>query len=810
MTLKQYNQKRDFDRTPEPTGEDVESTQTQRFVVQRHHARRLHYDLRLEINGTLKSWAVPKGPSMNPDDKRLAIATEDHPLKYLDFHGTIPKGNYGAGEMIIWDRGIFEVDRTELDMSAHEQYLKGNMKLILDGDRLKGHFALVRTGERNGKESWLLIKKKDPFSLSVPYDAEALLPSPTTDIPLVAREVVPHTLVAPMLATPFKEVFNDPNWLYELKWDGYRVIAHISDKGVLLQSRNGIKLNDKFTLLVSDLEQLEHSCILDGEVVILNKDGISQFGELQNYPDSEGELRFYVFDLLYLNGHSTLDLSLEDRKSLLPELLQHLTLSRYCDHVIGMGTALYERAISLGMEGVIAKETGSDYHPGARTAKWLKIKSHDEVDALICGYTDSVDEGSTFGSLILGTHKDGVLTYIGNCGSGFGEERKNELLALFGPYRTKENPFKKKLSLKGRKPHWMVPELICEVNFSERTKNGLLRNPVFKTLKNVPIPIKKDVVKSQMPTKTTMTGESREVLEIDGRPVAITHLEKVYWPESDLNKFHLINYYLSIADTLLPHLKDRPQSLHRHPNGIEGEAFYQKDNENVPEWMETVRIYSESSERDIDYLLCQTTASLIHMANLGCIEINPWNSRVNDLERPDYGIVDLDPPEGKAFSEVIETALAFKKTLDAAKISGYCKTSGSKGLHIYIPMGAKYSYGEVRNFVKLLCVFVQQSLPHLTTMERAIKKRDGKIYLDYLQNRKGQTIASVYSVRPVPGAQVSMPLEWKELKKPVRPADFTLHNAAARIKEKGDLFAPLLSTSIDMEKAIGRLESFTP
>ena len=572
----------------------------------------------------------------------------------------------------------------------------------------------------------------------------------------------------------------------------------------MLQSRNGINLNSKFPTLAKELEEIEHECILDGEVVLLNKEGVSQFGELQNYPDSKGVLRFYVFDMLYLNGHSMLDLPLTDRKSLIQDTINGLDITQYCDHIEGMGAALFQKAIDAGMEGVMAKQKDSKYTPAARTEKWLKIKSVENIDALICGFTDSVGGGAAFGSLILGLQKGAKLKYIGNCGSGFTDDYRKKLLEQFAPYRTEQNPFGKKLALKGRKPNWMVPTLSCEISFSERTKNGMLRNPVFKQLLDQPISYK-----PEHPTQIKKKGATKkEVLQIDGLPVSISNIDKVYWPQSGLTKYDLIDYYLQVSDYILPHLIDRPQSLHRHPNGIMDEGFYQKDNESVPDWMQTATIYSKSSERDIEYLLCQNTASLIYMANLGCIEINPWNSRVGHFGFPDYGIIDLDPPEAMDFKNVIRVAETFKTVLDAAKIHGFCKTSGSKGLHIYIAMGAKYTYEEVRNFIKLLCYLVQQRLPKISTMERRIKNRDGKIYLDYLQNRKGHTIASVYSVRPLEGAPVSMPIHWDELNDLVSPQKFKLKQVLKRLEKSGDMFEQLLNRSLDMETTLVNLETF--
>ncbi|MGB7394652.1 MAG: DNA ligase D [Pricia sp.] len=804
MNLEEYNKKRNFSKTPEPEGGTISLSDGHRFVVQRHDARRLHYDLRLEIDGTLKSWAVPKGPSMNPSDKRLAVRTEDHPIKYLHFEGNIPKGNYGAGDMAIWDSGIFGTDASATELDIVQQLEEGNLKLVFHGQKIQGRFALVRTGKKSEKEQWLLIKKKDSFSTELYYDADALIEPSKNIVRKRPSKFEPGSILQPMLASSTDAIFNDPNWIYELKWDGYRVLAHIWDKGVLLQSRNGVNYNAKFKALHDELKQLDHEVILDGEVVILDENGVSQFGELQNYPSSNGILKYYVFDMLFLNGHSMLDLKLPDRKSLIPEVLGELEIAQYCDHIEGMGTALYEKALGAGMEGVMAKAKDSTYTIGARTENWLKIKSVEDIDALICGYTDSEEGGTAFGSLILGVRQDNRLKYIGNCGSGFSESRRYELLELFDDYRADGLPFPKKLQLKGRRPHWMHPVLECEVSYSEKTKNGLLRNPVFKGLKAFPPPpMPQNGPSAVRPTNSN----NKQTLEVDGLQVPISHLEKVYWPEAGLKKYDLIDYYLNIAEVLLPHLVDRPQSLHRHPNGIADDGFYQKDNDYLPEWMQTVSIYSESSERSIDYLLCQNTASLLYMANMGCIEINPWNSKVKTLDRPDYGIIDLDPPVGMGFEKVVQVAVQFKEVLESVDVEGYCKLSGSKGIHIYLPMGAQYTYEEVRNFIKLLCLFVEQRLPDIATLERRIKNRKGKIYLDYLQNRRGHTIASVYSVRPLPGAPVSTPITWEELQGDLRPQMFMMGDLEERLRQTGDLFEPLLHDAIDMEKVLNDLDT---
>ncbi|UJH92822.1 non-homologous end-joining DNA ligase [Antarcticibacterium sp. 1MA-6-2] len=487
MSLEEYFKKRDFSTTPEPKGTIPSGEGQLRFVIQRHQATRLHYDLRLEMQGTLKSWAVPKGPSMNPLDKRLAIQTEDHPIQYLTFEGTIPKGNYGAGIMEIWDQGTFEGTGGISQKEMLDQLINGDLKLTFFGKRIKGTFALVKTARGEKGNQWLLIKKTDDFSTDLKYDAEDFAPSKKIDPPEKPKERFVKTLqpteaIKPMMATATKEVFNDPDWIYELKWDGYRMIANVKDGKVELHSRNAISYNTKFARLVRDLEQIPHNVILDGEVVVVDKKGIPDFQKLQNYDHTTlGELRFYVFDMLYLNGMNMMDLPLIQRKSLIEEVIEDTYHTFYCEHMEGMGSAFFQRAVDAGLEGVIAKKADSVYTPGYRSEKWLKIKAVQSTEAIICGYTDS--ESNSFKSLILGMYKDEKLTYIGNCGSGFSAAKQKELIKKFRKLEVDDNPFGETINLKGRKPNWMRPELICEVEYTEITNSGHLRHPVFKGLR---------------------------------------------------------------------------------------------------------------------------------------------------------------------------------------------------------------------------------------------------------------------------------------------------------------------------------------
>ncbi|WP_026914273.1 DNA ligase D [Christiangramia portivictoriae] len=793
MSLTEYNKKRDFTQTSEPRGA-VDNENLSRFVIQRHRASRLHYDLRLEVNGVLKSWAIPKGPSMNPDDKRLAIQTEDHPVKYLHFEGSIPKGNYGAGHMRIWDTGTFE---SAGDYETEEALKKGDLKVQFHGDKLKGTFALVRTRRQDGQKHWLLIKKKDEYAVTSSYDAEDFPPQG------LIKSLNDTDIIKPMLATAADGIFSKPGWIYELKWDGYRVLASISNDKVNLYSRNGINYNDKFSKLAQDLHNIPHDVILDGEVVILDDQGRPQFQQLQNYDSSSpADLRFYVFDLLYLNGHSTLDLPLLDRKSLLPDILEGLDRTFYCKHVDSMANAFYEKALKDGMEGVIAKKADSVYTPGYRSEKWLKIKGTKSEEVLICGYTDS--KGAIFGSLILGIYRDNELQYAGNCGTGFSSSVQQELLQKMQHLGVEKSPFSDTIKLKGRTPNWVRPELICEIKFSEWTENGRMRHPVYKGLRDDKSI--NDVQNSTKQAPQKSSKSSSNALEINGRTVNVTNLDKLYWPGEGFRKYDLIDYYIQVSEFMLPFLKDRPQNLHRHPNGIEKEGFYQKDNEGLLDsWIETLKIWSASAKRDIQYLLCQDEASLIYMANLGCIEINPWNSRKSTLDHPDYVVIDLDPSKNNTFNQVIEVAQVTREILDSASIEAYCKTSGSSGLHIYIPLGAKYTYEEAREFTRLICYYILERTKGLTSMDRAVRNRKDKIYLDYLQNRRGQTLAAPYCVRPKPGAPVSAPIHWKELKTGLRITDFNIKNMPARILEHPQLFKNVLDEGINMEECLDAL-----
>ncbi|EPR69558.1 non-homologous end-joining DNA ligase [Cyclobacterium qasimii] len=483
MGLKAYRQKRSFKDTPEPKDVFDKSNQF-RFVIQRHRASHLHYDLRLEMDGVLKSWAVPKGPSMNPKDKRLAVQTEDHPVAYLNFEGIIPKGNYGAGKMTIWDEGHYE--NLHQGNSLSDDYDNGKLKITFHGSKLKGLFTLVRSTSMNKKEQWLLIKHNDEFATDLNYDAEDFtLKAFSIEQIQSPKKLNLKSIIKPMLASPGKTIFNDKNWIYELKYDGYRALANLNNGNAELYTRNGLSLNEKFSAIHKDLTTIGHNAILDGEIVVLDADGLPQFNALQNYNEetTKGLLVYYVFDLLHLNDHDTMELPLIDRKQLLKELIPEASHLHYCDHVETMGITVYEKALEMGMEGVIAKKAHSTYDLGLRSPNWLKFKKIENTETILCGYTLSEKKSRKFASLILGMVENGQLTYVGTCGSGFSEEQIKELYHKFEVLQTDEPVFDIRKQLKGREAMWLIPRLICEVKFSEWTPSKVMRHPVFLRLR---------------------------------------------------------------------------------------------------------------------------------------------------------------------------------------------------------------------------------------------------------------------------------------------------------------------------------------
>ncbi|AZA80889.1 DNA ligase D [Chryseobacterium lactis] len=624
-----------------------------------------------------------------------------------------------------------------------------------------------------------------------------------------------------MLAKLSEEAFDDKDWVFEIKWDGYRAIADLSHNDPLFYSRNGISFLSKFDTIATDFERQKYQMILDGEVVAYDHEGRPNFQQLQQIGDNPNPALVYqVFDILWLNGHSTEELPLIQRKELLKEALVETDVIKYCDHISEKGIDFFKQMKKMKLEGMIAKRADSVYVENHRTSDWLKIKFNNTDEAIICGFTEPRGSRQSFGALILGKYIDGQLTYCGHTGTGFNNSSLKELYEKFHKLIVKTSPFET-IPKTNMPVTWIKPELVCEIKYSEITKDGIYRHPVFVAIREDKEPDeikdsghntlteKSKDMKAKTSSKKTETHEKENEITLNQHKVKLTNQDKIYFPKDGISKGDVIDYYQSVATYILPYLKNRPLSLNRFPNGIEEQGFYQKDaGEHIPEWIKTTQVYSESNDKYIDYIYCNDKATLAYLNNLGCIDLNPWNSSLPDLDHPDYLVLDLDPSKKNSFDDVIETALQVNEILTSIKIKGYCKTSGSTGIHIYIPMGGKYDFDQVKDFAHILMKQVNEKLPKITTLERSLQKRDSnKIYLDYLQNRTGQTLASAYSLRPKEGASVSMPLDWNELKPGIKPTDFNIHNSLERIKEKGDLFKPVLGKGIDMMKALEFLQN---
>jgi bifunctional non-homologous end joining protein LigD len=912
MSLATYKKKRSFNQTPEPEGKKSAGKKKAvpsqlHFVVQKHDATRLHYDFRLEMEGVLKSWAIPKGPSMNPADKRLAMMVEDHPYDYKDFEGIIPEGNYGAGTVIVWDEGTYEPIEFQGDPQKAEKHLleqlrKGSLKITLHGQKLKGEFALVQI-KSSEDNAWLLIKHNDKYatqtdvtkkdksvqsglkleqvakestnewvsnrksSTSKKSSAAKKSPSrttaatkkqpakkkvaPATDelIKKGKRQAMPSGII-PMLATLADSSFDDKDWVFEIKYDGYRALSYLTGSDVTVMSRKDLSFNKKFPPVVEALKELGLEAILDGEIVALNEEGRSDFQLLQQWQkNGEGELVYYVFDLLWLNGYNLMQLPLVERKQILQEILPEHPMIRYSDHIENKGTQFFKAATEQGLEGIMAKERDSAYTPKIRTRQWLKIKAVQQQEVVIAGFTETRGSRSHFGALVLGVYENNKLIYVGHTGSGFTEKSLAQIYKKLKPLIIDKPPFATKP--KTNMPcTWVKPVLVAEVKFSEWTKDNILRQPIFMGLredKNAKDVIKENAVHTdeaveegeaatrsskkqtspKMPTKTVKKKavkrgtvnaatentflndtDKEQVVTIDKKELTFTNLDKIYWPAEKYTKRDLINYYDRMAPFILPYLKDRPQSMNRHPNGINKPGFYQKDvsGGKVADWIVKHDYLSESDGETKQYLVCTDEASLLYMANLGCIEINPWHSTTKKPENPTWCVIDLDP--GKiSFDKVIEAAQVIKQLTDELEIDSYCKTSGSTGLHIYIPLGAAYDYDQSRQLAELIVTMAYNEMPSFTSLERSPAKRKNKLYLDYLQNRTIQTIAAPYSLRPKPGATASAPLHWEEVKKGLSIQDFTIENMYSRAKEVGDIFKPVLGKGINLKKVLGRINS---
>src|SRR5437899_8100441 len=765
------------------------------FVVQKHSATRLHYDFRLAIDGTLKSWAVPKGPSQCHADKRLAVQTEDHPLEYGGFEGKIPEGNYGAGSVMVWDRGSFVVEDDPGKLrgptpDALQQLQRGEIKFSLNGEKLRGSFVLVKLKRSEKGNEWLLIKHKDaaedPAWNVDEHDGSVLtgrtiaeikeeLPPKRAPIPIRPSELnsaqkgAMRSRVEPMLATLADHPFSDPHWLFEIKWDGVRALAWIANGAVTLRSRNNVDITKRYPELAVLLKAFAaREAILDGEVVALDARGRGDFGSLQERMHvrapsesliSRMPVVYFTFDLLYCDGYDLREAPLLERKQLLQRLLQTSERVRYADHQVEHGKELFELAKETGLEGIVAKRADSPY-VSDRSTNWVKLKVTQTLDAVVGGWTAARTPAIPLGSLLLGLYEGKKLRFIGHVGSGFDGKKLKELSDRFKKIATSACPFAA-VPETNEKPSWVSPALVARVKFSGWTQEHALRHPVFIALRadaspldcqwesEVPAPISAstvvrapDVVGRVLSAKAQIEDElfkgrlETVTIEIDGKRLRFSNLNKVYFPESGYTKRNLLAYYYRIADLILPFLRERPLVLRRYPDGIKGQAFFQKDlHEGIPEWFTTVPLQSEERGKQIHYATAGDRASLLFLTGLGCIDHNPWSSRLADLEHPDYFFFDLDPSDGTDFSVVITIARALHQKLEELKLSCFLKTSGATGFHLYIPVEPIYTYEQLRTFAEIVARTVTTEHPNLVTNQRSVARRPaGRVLIDVSQN----------------------------------------------------------------------------
>ncbi len=906
--LAAYRAKRDFGRTPEPGGaagaeapagesDSLAAPATRGpgsapapiFCVQKHHARQLHYDFRLEMAGVLKSWAVPKGPSLDPEEKRFAARTEDHPREYATFEGVIPPDNYGAGSVLLWDHGTWEHLGPSADPVA--DVAAGKLDFLLHGHKLAGRFALVRMGgsrrprgsedEAAAAKDWLLLKKRDAFArpgseVTVEADysvksglslAEIAADAPAVWNPATRRllESSPHAArtalpaaVSPSLATLAAAPPAGEEWLHELKHDGVRVIAHVGatsgggsadDAGarVRLVSRSGRDQTALYPEIAAALAALvADTAILDGEIVTLDANGRADFQRLQPRmqaaPREVERLRrevpvvAFLFDLLYLDGYDLRRMPIEERKAVLAALLDGAPPALlYSDHVTGQGAAFFELAAQSGVEGIVSKRLGSPY-TGRRTTSWLKVKRIEDREFVIGGFTAPQGSRPHFGALLIGLYDDeGKLHYVTRVGSGFDDANlatlHRELVARERP----APPFVDPPAIADAR--WAAPELVARVKYAEWTRDGGLRAPVFLGLAPdvAPGDCRLGEKDREMPVSLSVREEDRApaasaadlaadlgadlaaerapavrrgaLVDLTPRPgeVRLANPDKVLFPDDGITKRDIFAYFRLVAPVLLPHLADRPLSLQRWPDGIAAPSFFQKDAPDVlPPYVRTVPIAGSDDKRPTRFIIADSESTLLWLANLTAFTLHPWGSRLPTLEHPDFMILDLDPKDAP-FATVVDLARELAALLDAIGLRGYPKTTGSSGLHIYVPLAPEYSYDQVRSFAELLGHVLVARRPEEATLELKVDERKGRVFVDYLRNQMGQTAAGPYVVRALPGAPVSAPLSWDEVNAELAPRRFTIRNMAARLEAVGDLWAPVRTDQQHLEAPLAAL-----
>lgn len=894
--LEKYAQKRKFTKTPEPGPKIVTRAGPLLFIVQKHAARRLHYDFRLELDGVLKSWAVPKGPSLQPGEKRLAVEVEDHPFDYASFEGVIPEKEYGAGNVIVWDCGVYSPDegseysfgnREEAQERLRRELANGKLSIFLRGEKLKGSFALVRT---TTDKQWLLIKHKDRFvgpDTLLAQNTSVLSGATLDEIATVAArerfsagllapagpaESLPQNL-SPMLAESGDE---DPvtraDWSYEPKLDGYRVLAYIDNNEVFLQSRRGIDLTPMFPEVVEDLQrQCIDTMLLDGEIVALDDDGRPSFNALQNRAQRksakelaaarrENPVILLCFDLLHFAGMNLRGATYQERRRYLTQCLlpsAHVQLI----HTSQNAQQMYAASLASGFEGIVAKRHDSVYQAGKRAATWIKYKSTRTGDFVVGGYTEGRGGRGKLGALLLGYYKNKQLHYVGHSGSGFTDQSIKQFLALASTLETKESPFVGKPPLNAPAT-WLAPDLVAEIQFDAWTPDGHLRSPVFLRLRD---DIEAKEVRSgpdNKPAKTRapktpandiervvqqLDNKSQQLeLVLDNCKLRLTNLDREYWPGDKttktppITKREYLRYLARVSPFMLPHLRDRPLTMIRMPEGIDGERFFQKHwEQSKPGFVETVSVFSEHKEGRHEYVMGNNLPTLLWLGQIGTLEFHIWHSRAkvaadskskstdydssieamesSVLNYPDYLVFDIDPyiysgkeakgaePElnKKGFAVGKRVAFWINDLLKEMSLTARVKTSGKTGLHVFVPIERTVTFDEARHICEMVGRHVMQAHPKEVTMEWAVVKRTGKIFIDYNMNVRGKTLNVAYSPRGVPGAPISMPLTWEELEA-AEPMHFTLRNVLDRLEKAGDRWHDVLSIKQNLAKVFGR------
>ena len=745
--LEGYRRKRDPSRTPEPFGGRTRGAKPF-FVIQRHDARRLHYDLRLERHGALASWAVPKGLPFRAGERHLAVHVEDHPLDYGSFEGEIPKGEYGAGTVEIWDRGTYELLEEKRD---------GGLTFRLEGERARGVWTLVAAHLDGKEQNWLLLRKDAPRA-----DGQA---------------------VKPQLASLAERLPEGPEWLFEPKWDGYRTIVTVDGGDARLTSRNGKDLTERFKEVARNVTKAVRtpSAVLDGEVCALDEDGAARFEALQR---GSGPLVLMAFDLLELDGEPVWERPLRERRALLEELLDPAVWGVRLSPAFEDGDALLHAARAQGLEGVVAKRADLPYRAGRRTPEWRKLKLRAQEDFPIIGYTRGEGRRTKLGALVLARREPDGLYWAGNVGSGIGDDEVERLRALLEPHERETSPLAETPRMprvRAKDVTWVEPVLAAEVTFAEKTREGRLRAPVYLGVRD-DVPVERQPIEPEI-------RRGRRVLRL-------SNLDKPFWPDEGFTKGDLLAYYRDVAEVLVPHLRKRPFTMKRYPDGWQGKSFFQKQApSHMPEWIGRAPFPASTREgehRVIDYALIDDELALLWAVNMGCIDMHAWASRADRADRPDWVMFDLDPSEGSGFDEVIEVARLVRQALDLLGLESVPKTSGSRGIHVLVPIARRHDFAEVREFAGIVAGALARAHPGLVTTEWTKAKRKG-VLVDANQNGPGKTTASVYSVRPRAGAPVSTPLRWDEVREGLDPMAFTMEAALERVAREGDLFARVLA-----------------